>query len=37
VAVHPKLVQERLGHAQISTTLDTHSHAILDMQEEAAT
>lgn len=25
--IHPKLVQELLGHANISTTLDTYSHA----------
>ena len=34
--VHPKMVQERLGHSRISTTLDVYSHAIPDMQEEAA-
>jgi integrase len=34
--VHPKVVSERLGHATISITLDTYSHAILAMQEEAA-
>jgi integrase len=34
--VHPKVVSERLGHATISTTLDTYSHAIPAMQEEAA-
>jgi integrase len=34
--VHPKVVQERLGHATISITLDTYSHAIPAMQEEAA-
>jgi integrase len=34
--VHPKLVQERLGHSRISTTLDIYSHAIPDLQEEAA-
>jgi len=26
--VHPKVVQERLGHSQISLTLDTYSHVI---------
>ena len=25
-SVHPKVVQERLGHATISTTLDLYSH-----------
>lgn len=34
--VHPKVVQERLGHATISTTLDVYSHAIPAMQEDAA-
>jgi integrase len=34
--VHPKVVSERLGHATISITLDTYSHAIPAMQEEAA-
>ena len=35
--VHPKVVSERLGHATVSITLDTYSHAIPAMQEEAAT
>jgi integrase len=34
--VHPKVVSERLGHSTISITLDTYSHAIPAMQEEAA-
>jgi len=34
--VHPKVVQERLGHAQISVTLDTYSHVLPGMQREAA-
>ena len=34
--IHPKVVPERLGHATISITLDTYSHAIPAMQEEAA-
>ena len=29
--VHPKVVQERLGHATISITLDTYSHLIPSM------
>ena len=33
---HPKVVQERLGHATIAITLDTYSHAIPAMQEDAA-
>ena len=35
--IHPKVVSERLGHASVSITLDTYSHAIPAMQEEAAT
>ncbi|SFA89298.1 Phage integrase family protein [Lentibacillus halodurans] len=35
--VHPKVVQERLGHRSIQTTLDTYSHIILGIQEIAAT
>jgi integrase/predicted RNA-binding Zn-ribbon protein involved in translation (DUF1610 family) len=35
--IHPKVVSERLGHATVSITLDTYSHAIPAMQEEAAT
>ncbi len=34
--VHPKVVQERLGHGSISITMDTYSHAIPSMQHEAA-
>jgi len=34
--VHPKVVQERLGHATIAITLDTYSHVIPAMQEDAA-
>ena len=34
--VHPKVVQERLGHANIRITLDTYSHVLPDMQESAA-
>ena len=34
--VHPKVVQERLGHSQISVTLDTYSHVLPTMQAEAA-
>lgn len=33
---HPKVVQKRLGHAQISITLDTYSHVLPSMQREAA-
>ncbi len=34
--IHPKIVQERLGHADISMTLNTYSHVLPSMQEEAA-
>ena len=34
--IHPKVVSERLGHATVSITLDTYSHVIPAMQEEAA-
>ena len=37
VGIHPNVVSERLGHAAVSITLDTYSHAIPAMQEEAAT
>jgi integrase len=36
VGVHPKVVSERLGHASVGITLDTYSHAIPAMQEDAA-
>jgi integrase len=32
---HPKIVQEMLGHANISMTMDTYSHILPDMQEKA--
>jgi integrase len=33
---HPKVVQERLGHSDISMTLNTYSHVLPVMQDEAA-
>jgi integrase len=33
---HPKVVQERLGHAQITLTLDTYSHVLPSVQRAAA-
>ncbi len=33
--VHPKVVQELLGHSSISITLDTYSHVLPTMQEKA--
>jgi integrase len=32
--VHPKVVQEILGHSQIAMTLDVYSHIPPSMQEE---
>lgn len=34
--IHPKVVQERLGHSSISITLDLYSHVAPGMQKEAA-
>lgn len=34
--VNPKIVSEMLGHATISTALDTYSHVLPNMQESAA-
>lgn len=34
--IHPKIVQERLGHSSISITLDTYSHMMPGSQQEAA-
>ena len=34
--VHPKVVQEILGHSQISVTLDIYSHALPSMQEDVS-
>ncbi len=34
--VHPKVVSERLGHANIGITLDTYSHVMPGLQEKAA-
>lgn len=36
LGVPPKVVSERLGHANISITLDTYSHVLKDKQAEAA-
>jgi integrase len=35
--VHPKFVQELLGHASVAITLDTYSHMLPGMGSEAAT
>ena len=34
--LHPKLVQELLGHADITTTLNTYSHVLPSLQEKTA-
>jgi integrase len=34
--VHPKVVQERLGHSSVQITLDVYSHATKGMQDDAA-
>jgi integrase len=34
--VHAKVVSERLGHSTVSMTLDTYSHAVPAMEEDAA-
>ncbi len=34
--IHPKVVQERLGHGSIQITLDTYSHVAPGLQQAAA-
>ncbi|NMA60890.1 MAG: tyrosine-type recombinase/integrase, partial [Firmicutes bacterium] len=34
--VNPKIVQERLGHSDISMTLNRYSHVTPTMQDQAA-
>jgi len=34
--VHPKIVQERLGHSSVAITLDIYSHVLPGLQEAAA-
>jgi len=34
--INPKIVQERLGHSDISMTLNTYSHVLPSMQQDAA-
>jgi integrase len=33
--IHPKVVQERLGHSSVQITLDTYSHVAPGIQEKA--
>ena len=34
--VSPKVVQERLGHSDVTVTLNTYTHVMPDMAQEAA-
>ncbi len=34
--VHPKIAQERLGHASVQVTLEIYSHVAPGLQEKAA-
>ena len=34
--IHPKIVQERLGHSGVAITLDTYSHVIESLHGDAA-
>jgi integrase len=34
--VHPRVVQERLGHSSIATTLDIYSHTVPGLQKAVA-
>jgi len=34
--VHPKIVQEMLGHATVAITLDTYNHVLPGMGDRAA-
>ncbi len=35
LGVHPKVVQELLGHTQISMTMDIYSHVLPSLQQDA--
>ena len=35
LGVHPKVVQELLGHTQISMTMNIYSHVLPSMQQDA--
>ena len=37
MGTHPKVVQEILGHSQISMTMDIYSHVMPSMQKDAMT
>jgi integrase len=36
LGIQPKVVAEMLGHSRISVTMDTYSHVLPHMQDEAA-
>ena len=36
LGVQPKVVVEMLGHSHVATTLDTYSHVLPHLQDEAA-
>nr|WP_282104361.1 tyrosine-type recombinase/integrase [Exiguobacterium sp. 17-1] len=36
VGTHAKVIQERLGHADAKTTMDTYAHVIHTLQENTA-
>ncbi|WP_116246293.1 tyrosine-type recombinase/integrase [Nocardiopsis sp. FIRDI 009] len=36
MGVNPKIVSERLGHADVQTTLGTYTHALPALQRDAA-
>ena len=36
-STHPKVVAELLGHSEVGTTLNTYSHLLPHLQQEAAT
>jgi integrase len=35
-SVHPKMVQERMGHSTIAMTMDIYSYVLPSMQQEVA-
>ncbi len=34
--IHPKIMSERLGHSDVSITLNTYSHVLRAVQDQAA-
>ena len=35
--IHPKIAQERLGHSTITVIINTYSHVMPEIQNQAAT